>query len=460
MTYADLQAAPAVLLAGFEPQDESPIVFLRLRKSVRTGRTAVFSVAALASAGLERMSGTLLPTVPGGEADVLSQLGDPAGLATAAADDVLAQAAQALAKPGAVILAGERLAEVPGALAAAVTLAELTGAKLAWVPRRAGERGAVEAGALPALLPGGRLVADVGARAEVARAWGAGSLPAGPGRDTGQILQALAGGDLEALLVGGVDPADLPDPQAALAAMERAEFVVSLELRASAVTDRADVVLPVAAVPEKAGTFLNWEGRPGEFGAALPVPGIRTDLQVLTEIADAMDIHLGLPDPAAARRELAALGTGRDEAVTRPVTRAAASRDVAGRRPAGQSSGGAEVSLATWHNLLDAGRMQDGEPNLAQTARAAVARMSAATAAQAGAADGAKVTVATSRGSVTVPAQITAMPDGVVWLPANSAGCSVRRDLGAGHGSLVTVSAPGTDAGRPDTGSTGGRSAT
>ena len=39
--------------------------------------------------------------------------------------------------------------------------------------------------------------------------------------------------------------------------------------------------------------------------------------------------------------------------------------------------------------------MQDGEPNLAGTARAAVARMSAATAAEAGAADGGKVTVAT-----------------------------------------------------------------
>ena len=57
--------------------------------------------------------------------------------------------------------------------------------------------------------------------------------------------------------------------------------MVSLELRVSAVTDRADVVFPVAAVAEKAGTFVNWEGRPGTFGAALAVPAARTDLQVL-----------------------------------------------------------------------------------------------------------------------------------------------------------------------------------
>jgi len=37
------------------------------------------------------------------------------------------------------------------------------------------------------------------------------------------------------------------------------------------------------------------------------------------------------------------------------------------------------------------------------------------------------------------------MPDRVVWLPTNTAGCAVRRDLGAGHGSLVTVSAPKDD---------------
>jgi len=443
VSYSSLQQAPAVLLAGFEPQDESPIVFLRLRKAVRSGRTAVYSVAALSSPGLARLSGTLLPAPPGTEAEVLSQLADPSGLAAApAADDAVAvAAAQALAQPGAVILVGERLAEVPGALTAAAALAELTGARLAWMPRRAGERGAIEAGALPVLLPGGRLVTDDAARADVARAWGVGSLPGEPGRDTGQILDAVAAGEIEALVVGGVDPDDLPGPQAALAAIERAGFVVSLELRASAVTDRADVVLPVAAVAEKPGTFVNWEGRPGEFGAALAVPVVRGDLQVLAGIADEMDVHLGLPDAAAARRELAALGAlGTGQAAGQGGLRPAPDRRAPGSGDRGRAVPGAgEAVLATWHNLLDVGRMQDGEPHLAGTARPAVAKMSAATAAEAGVGTGAKVSVATSRGEIRVPVEITAMPDRVVWLPTNSAGCSVRRDLGAGHGSLVTV---------------------
>ena len=74
VSYADLEAAPAVLLAGFEPEDESPIVFLRLRKAARTGNLAVYSVAALGSPGLVKVNGTLLPTVPGQEPAALTAL--------------------------------------------------------------------------------------------------------------------------------------------------------------------------------------------------------------------------------------------------------------------------------------------------------------------------------------------------------------------------------------------------
>ncbi len=429
VTYSDLQHAPAVLLAGFEPEDECPIVFLRLRKAVRTRGLPVYSLAALASRGLAKLSGTLLPTVPGGEAAALTAL---------AAADADSAAARALRQPGAVILAGERLAEVPGALSAAAWLASQTGARLAWIPRRAGERGAIEAGALPNLLPGGRRIGTAAVSAEVARVWGVGSLPGDPGFGTSEILAATAAGDIEALLIGAVDPADLPDPAAALAAIEAAEFVVSLEQRVSAVTDRADVVFPVAVVAEKAGTFVNWEGRPGSFPAALSVP-VRTDLDVLAALADEMDVHLGLPDIASVRREITVLT--QSPALSPSPTPAAGPQ-----APAGQVSqlglahpGPGTALLATWHNLLDAGRLQDGEPNLAGTARTAVALLSASTAAEAGTGDGGKITVATGHGEITVPVEIADMPDRVVWLPANSAGSAVRRELRAGHGSVVSV---------------------
>ncbi len=478
VSYADLERAPAVLLAGFEPEDESPIVFLRLRKAVRRHGLQVFSIAALASPGLAKLSGVLLTTEPGDETAALTALaaGGQGGLGGTVLPGVSPPgdntdwraASQALGAPGAVILVGERLAEVPGALAAAAILATASGARLAWVPRRAGERGALEAGALPGLLPIGRPVTDAAARAEVARTWGKSSLPASQGRDTTAMLAAAADRELGALVVAGVDPADLPDPQAALHAIEMAPFVVSLELRASAVTARADVVFPVAAVAEKAGTFVNWEGRGGSFGAALRVPEVRTDLYVLGAIADQMDVHLGLPDAAAARAELAALGTWRGPRSELPVTTGA----WPGVPPTHhlKGSGVLDVRLATWRQLLDSGRMQDGEPSLAGTARPVVARMSAATAAEAGAADGDKVTVATDRGSVTIPVEVVPMADHVVWLPAAGlpqearagadpktaesaphpgdseaaleAGTTIRAQLGAGHGAMVTLGRP------------------
>ncbi|HMD22516.1 MAG TPA: NADH-quinone oxidoreductase subunit G [Streptosporangiaceae bacterium] len=449
VSYADLERAPAVLLAGFEPEDESPIVFLRLRKAVRHRQLPVFSIAALASPGLAKLSGALLATQPGDEAAALTALtaGDaasapgwkPAGAEPA--DESWKTAGQALGQAGAVILVGERLATVPGALAAAARLAFASGARLAWVPRRAGERGAVEAGALPGLLPIGRRVSDPAARAEVARAWGKNTLPSTLGRDTTAMLTAAAEGDLGALVVAGVDPADLPDPQAALRAIETAPFVVSLELRASAVTDRADVVFPVAAVAEKAGTFVNWEGRGGSFGAALRVPEVRTDLYVLGAIADQMDVHLGLPDAEAARAELAALGAWRG---TRPEPPAATTAWPSVPPVRHDPSNGLDVRLASWHQLLDSGRMQDGEPSLAGTARPVVARMSAATAAEAGLADGDKVTVAADHGSVTVPVELVPMADHVVWLPAAGlpGGTTLRAELGAGHGAMVTLRRP------------------
>ena len=480
VSYADLEQAPAVLLAGFEPEDESPIIFLRLRKAVRRRNLPVFSIAALASPGLAKLSGELLTTLPGDEAAALTALA--AGGAPHAPEPPVAggvhppgpplqdwqRVGRALAAPGAVILVGERLAEAPGALAAAAILATASGARLAWVPRRAGERGAVEAGALPGLLPIGRPVTDAAARAEVARAWGKSSLPGQPGRDTAAMLAAAAAYELGALVVAGVDPADLPDPQAALQAIEMASFVVSLELRASAVTDRADVVFPVAAVAEKAGTFVNWEGRGGSFGEALRVPEVRTDLYVLGAIADQMDVHLGLPDAAAARAELAALGTWRGKRQEFPPSGGPGGYGGTGSPPVRRGGLGGivppEAILSTWRQLLDSGRMQDGEPSLAGTARPVVARMSAPTAAEAGVADGDKVTVATDRGSVTVPVEVVPMADHVVWLPAAGlaragavaesppypgdrelalqAGTTIRAQLGAGHGATVTLRRP------------------
>jgi len=421
VTYDELVAAPAVLLVGFEPEEESPIVFVRLRRAVRERALPVFDVAPFATRGSEKLDATLLATPPGLEGAVLR------ALAADSAGGVGAEAAAALRLEGAVVLAGERLAETPGALSALSAVARATGARVAWVPRRAGERGAVEVGALPSLLPGGRAVADPEARTEVGALWGV-EVPARVGRDTTGILTGVRDGRLAGLLVGGVDPADLPDPALAETALAAAGFVVSLELFPSAVTDHADVVLPVAAAPEKAGSYLDWEGRVRPFDATLHGTGALTDARVLSGLADALGVRLGLSGVDDARRELVALGgAGR--------TREVRGLDVA---PAGSPRLGAEdVVLASWRQLIDDGTLQRDEPAMAGTARPPVARLGKETALRLDVADGDPVTVSGPAGSITLPVQVTEMPDRVVWVPMRSPGSHVRTDLGVGPGGVV-----------------------
>ncbi|MEH6379695.1 NADH-quinone oxidoreductase subunit G, partial [Streptomyces sp. KLMMK] len=69
LTYAALEKAPAVLLVGFEAEEEAPGVFLRLRKAWRKHGQRVFALATHASRGLEKAGGTLLPAAPGTETE-------------------------------------------------------------------------------------------------------------------------------------------------------------------------------------------------------------------------------------------------------------------------------------------------------------------------------------------------------------------------------------------------------
>jgi NADH-quinone oxidoreductase subunit G len=188
-------------------------------------------------------------------------------------------------------------------------------------------------------------------------------------------------------------------------------------------------------VTEKSGTFVDWEGRHRPFETALP-PDATPDSRVLAALAEEVGVDLGLRDAAAARDELRRLGAWHGARAAAP--------DVAAAPPTTPSPG--QAVLAGWRMLLDAGRLQDGEPHLAGTARPTVARLSPATAANVGAREGDPITVATTRGAITLSLEITEMPDGVVWAPLNSAGSRVHATLGVSPGAVVSITAGGAPA--------------
>ncbi|CAN2175183.1 NuoG NADH dehydrogenase/NADH,ubiquinone oxidoreductase 75 kD subunit (chain G) [Candidatus Nanopelagicaceae bacterium] len=406
-TYRDIDKADQVLLVGFEPEEESPIVFLRLHKQFRKRALKVVSIGSKESIGVDKLKAEFVKVAPGQEA--------------------VAIAAQSLTN-NSVILVGERAAESAGALSAVAALADSTGAKLAWIPRRAGERGAIEAGAIGNLLPGGRPVTDAAARVDIAAVWNTDSLPTEIGRSTSQIIEAVHAGQIGALVVGGVDPLDADNSQAALAALDKA-FVVSLEIATSAVTDRANVVLPVAAVTEKSGSFLNWEGRARSFDSAVSDSLNRSDLRILSMIAEEMGISINLGSVTAATKELASLGNWDGARLSLNKVSAAA-----------QPSLNADQAIITsWRRLLDLGTLQQGEENLAGTARRTVVVISPKRAQALGVVDGDQLKISTALGSVTLSALVENIHDDAVWAPRNSRGSQLLVNLGVAHGAVVTV---------------------
>ena len=400
-TYADIDKADQIVLLGFEPEDESPIVFLRIYKQFRKRALKVTTLASFTSRGSEKLNATVIKTVAGGEVAAINAI---TGLT-----------------PKTVVLIGERLAESVGALSAAVELANKSSAKVGYVPRRAGDAGAISAGALPNLLPGGRLISDAAARVDVTAAWGVQSLPS----ESGLSINEIVGSATDAVLVGGVDPFDFSADAKLLLSKK---FVVSLEIRESDITDIAHVILPVAAVVEKSGSFMDWQGKVRQFDAAVESLN-RSDLRILSMLADQMGKPINLPTVTSARKEIETLGNW-DGAK-------AAMKSVAPSTTL--STNADEAILSSWRNLLDKGSLQEGEDNLAGTARPTTAVISKSRAERLQVKDGELIRVSNSYGAITLPCTIADIDDQGIWLPRNSINSQLIKVLGTVGNSVVKV---------------------
>ena len=401
-TYKDIDNADQVVLLAFEPEDESPIVFLRIYKQVRKRALKVSTLTPYTSRGSEKLNATVIKMVPGNEVAAISAINGLTGKS--------------------VVLIGERLSETPGALSAALELVNKSAAKLGYVPRRAGDTGAISAGAVANLLPGGRLVSDATARVDVAAAWGASALPTETGLTTNEII----GSGTNAVLIGGVDPFDI-SAEAKLSLSKK--FVVSLEIRESDITDIAQVVLPVAAVVEKSGSFMDWQGKSRKFDSAVESLN-RSDVRILSMLADEIGKPINLPTVSAARKEFEAIGNWDGAKPSMKSTVTGSSLNV----------GADEAIISSWRNLLDKGSLQEGEDNLAGTARATTAVISQSRASALSVKDGELIRVSNTYGAVTLSCTIADIDNSAIWLPRNSTNSQLIKVLGTVGNSIVKVS--------------------
>ncbi|MEY3019168.1 MAG: hypothetical protein RLZZ272_152 [Actinomycetota bacterium] len=423
-SYDDVGAAPVIVVAGLDPEEEVPILHLRLRKAWRK-HTARIVVVGPHAGTLAPIAWRHVPTAPGAEAAVLSAL--------AAGEGEVGRALAEAERPA--VLVGERAGA--GSIAAGAALAEAVAGTFGWVPRRAGARGALEAGLVAGALPGGRRIDDAADRAELEAVWG--PLPAAPGRDLAAILGAAAAGDIDVLHLIGVDLArDAGSAELARAALERVGTVIVQDLaRTDTIVGHADVVLPATATQERAGTRTDWEGRAQRFSRAVDGPELVLDDREIVGRLAALLGHRLDTDLESLRAERERLGR---RATPHPFT---GTTSVAGA----QGASGEGLVGVVRPLLLGTGTMLAGADDLLATARTPVVLVNPADAAARGLSDGDEAVLTGATGAALVLPVVIA-PDlvpGAVVLPGGSTVPSVTV-LADGQGRIAVTLAPAQDA--------------
>ncbi|MGH2681488.1 MAG: molybdopterin oxidoreductase family protein, partial [Actinomycetota bacterium] len=323
-------------------------------------------------------------------------------------------------------------------------LAVETGARFAYVTRRANDRGALVAGVHPSLLPGGRWSAAAEERAEVEEVWGGPLELPQRGRDWREILEAAANREIDVLFLIGVDPLrDYPDAALARRALENVPRKVVQSLELGSLESFADAFLPAAAFLEKEGHVTTWEGRGQRLRRVRdPLGMCLPDWEIFASLALACGGDLGFETLEELHEEM-----GRLLAPHEPRERAIADT---GAAPAVIGDG--EVLLFTYPMLLDEGRLSEGADELkAALADDAFLEIHPDDASDRGLADGSPGIVRTGAGEAVLPVRVTDhVAKGAVFAPFNQAGFAANTLLQGRFSVAATLEAvevaPGSEA--------------
>jgi len=275
-------------------------------------------------------------------------------------------------------------------LALARTTAQLSDSRLAILQDGANTSGAWQAGMIPHRMADGRAVESPGLSAH-----------------------AMLTEPLKAYVLLGVEPEfDSLHASNARNALDKASFVVSLS---SYVTDEmkqyADVLLPMAAFTETAGTLVNAEGRWQSFeGAVKPFGEARPAWKILRVMGNLCELdgfeYMSCQDVSTELKNKMADSVSGEHGVF-PVSNALATHR--GYQRIG------DLPIYATDSLV---RRSQPLQQTADAAQLAKIRISAHTAQQAGLSDASQAKVRQAGGEVTLPLEIDGrVPDMCVYLP-------------------------------------------
>lgn len=337
----DLGAGDALLVVGADVEEETPVLYLRVKQASERGAHLVVAngrptkLAKYADDDLTIPYGSQMHFVLGllkavveeglvdadfvagrthGTEDAASALADlnfeSLEDATGVSEDDFRRIARQLAEAENLIVSYGRDAMVSGGGRKLVQ----TLANFLLMTRHAGRanngllpllphnntQGAADMGVSPEWLPGYRRVDDDAAREHFAKVWRT-ELPAEPGQD----FEAMVQGDVRGFFVMGANPVgDRPDLQETF---ENLDFLVVQDLFMTETARFADAVLPTASFAEQEGTFTNTERRVQRFQKAFDPPGVaKPDWQLLSDLARLAGKGFAYADAEAIMDEISA----------------------------------------------------------------------------------------------------------------------------------------------------------
>jgi NADH-quinone oxidoreductase subunit G len=424
VTYEDVERAKVILVAGLDAEQEVPILHLRLRKAARNG--AKIFVLHPRQTRLYDVAEHVLCR-PGDEAWLLEMEGGRHRPEIQAVVDALREVGDA-----GLVIAGPRLADHYLGVSAATGLAVETGARFAYVTRRANDRGALQAGVHPQILPGGRRFSLGEERTEVETLWGP-IIVGDEGRNWWGILQACAERDIDVLFLIGVDPLrDYPDAALATRALQNVERTVVQSLELGTLEPYADAFLPAAAFLEKDGHVTTWEGRSQRIAPIRGAAGISLpDWEIFASLALASGGDLSFETLDELHDEM-----GQLLAPSEPGQRWVGDVEAAQR-----VAGDAELVLFTYPLLVDEGRLSERSDELkAALEDEPFLEIHPTDAATRGVVDGDRATVRTAAGQAVLPARVTDhVAEGAVFVPFNQSGFAANTILDGSFSIAATI---------------------
>jgi formate dehydrogenase alpha subunit len=308
-------------------------------------------------------------------------------------------------------------------------------------------QGACDVGALPDVFTGYQPVTDAAARVKFEQAWGV-ELGSAVGLTVTEAMDAMLAGRVKGLFVMGENPM-LSDPDISHVeqALKGLEFLVVQDIFLSETAALADVVLPASSFAEKDGTFTNTERKVQLVRKAIDPPGeARADWRIISDLADRMGAPWSYGHPREIMTELAALtpqygGISFARLENGGLCWPCPAADHPGtsilhigkftrgkgkffaidyQAPAEQSDDEFPLTLTTGRMLehYHTGTMTRRSDGLNELVPTGFAEINPADAQRLGIVDYAEITVATRRGSISVPANVTdRVKPGVVFVP-------------------------------------------